>query len=182
MRLGLLLGTIAPGQVTHICVPDDYEDVVLFTGEIEDVPETWDGVDVCYVQTSDGNSTLRDRVGSGVLCIGIEHDGEETSMGNEVTRKDIEKLGENYFDVSIYVDGKEEAVEHFCSFGSVWDIVDTMDATCESLGYDIENVAVNIGYDYVCDLVYGFHPTGPSDFEIVCDRDGYDRLVEELAA
>jgi len=98
-----------------------------------------------------------------------------------VTYEDIEKLGENYFDVSIFADGQEEAVEQFCSYGSVWDIVDTMDATCEGLGYDVADVSVNVGWDYVCDLVYGFHPGSPDDFEIVCDRDGYDRLVDELA-
>lgn len=99
-----------------------------------------------------------------------------------VTFEDIEKLGENYFDVSIFADDQEYAVEHFCSYGSVRDIIDCMDTTCEELGYSIDGVAVNIGYDYVCDLVYGFHPTSPDDFEIVCDCDSYDRLVEELAA
>lgn len=98
-----------------------------------------------------------------------------------VTYEDIEKLGENYFDVSIFLDGQEEPVEHFCCFDSVWGIINTMDATCEELGYSMEDVAVNIGYDYVCDLVYGFHPASPDDFDIVCDSDGYDRLVEELA-
>ena len=100
----------------------------------------------------------------------------------EVTYEDINNLGENYYDVSIFLDGQEEPEEHFCCFGSVQDIIDCMDSTCEELGYSIDDVAVSIGYDCVCDLVYGFHPTSPSDFEIVCDRDSYDRLVEELAA
>lgn len=97
-----------------------------------------------------------------------------------VTYEDISKLGENYFDVSIFADDQEEYVEHFLCFGSVQDIISTMDAMCDSLGYDVEDVAVAIGCSFVCDIAYGFHPASPDDFEIVCDSDGYDRLVEEL--
>ena len=53
----------------------------------------------------------------------------------EVTYEDINNLGENYYDVSIFLDGQEEPEEHFCCFGSVQDIIDCMDSTCEELGY-----------------------------------------------
>jgi hypothetical protein len=97
----------------------------------------------------------------------------------EVTYREIELLGEQYFDVYIYEDDQEDAVEQFCSYGSVWDIVGTMDATCESLGYDVEKVAVAVSYDLTT-LVYGFHAAGPDGFEIVCESDAYEELVNEL--
>ena len=74
MRLGNMLGMVLPGQKTHIYVPDFDGDKGLYTGEYEDIPDTWDDVDVCHVQTSDGSDILYNRVGSGVLCIGIEHE------------------------------------------------------------------------------------------------------------
>lgn len=74
MTLGNILGTTMPGQKTHIYVPDFDKDIDLFTGDMEDAPDTWDGIDVIYMQTSDGNDALYDKVGSGVLCISIEHE------------------------------------------------------------------------------------------------------------
>lgn len=45
-----------------------------------------------------------------------------------VTYEDIDNLGENYYEVTVYKHGEEDPVDGFCCYGDVWGIADMMDS------------------------------------------------------
>ena len=74
----------------------------------------------------------------------------------EVTYEDIERLGENYYEVTFYKYGDEEPVDGFCCYGSVWGIVDTMDSlwlldAVPHEGWDSYHACISLNG---CDLVH----------------------------
>jgi len=99
----------------------------------------------------------------------------------ETTYEDIERLGENYYEVTVYKYGEEEPVDGFCCYGSVWGIVDMMDSlwlldAVPHEGWDSYHACISLdGHD----LVHMTSMDGPDEWEIIAS---YDAMVELVAA
>ena len=96
------------------------------------------------------------------------------------TYEDIDNLGENYYDVTVYKHGKEEPVDSFCCYGGVWDIAGMMDSlwlldAVPYEGWDSYHALISLDGR---DLVHMPSLQGLDCYEIVADFDA----VEEPAA
>lgn len=96
----------------------------------------------------------------------------------------IEDFGESYYDVSIFTvkDGKPNVcIDCFLEYGTVEDIVFTMDCYLDLNGFDDwDSPCAFISYDNI-DLVYMPELSSP-DYEIICSVEEFNSLATEIAA
>lgn len=102
---------------------------------------------------------------------------------NELINDMVDNLREDYYEVALFMEGEEDAVEVFYDFGTPVDIVFCMDATLDSYGYgneDWSKMSACITFpgesrDY--DLLYMSDLTEPV-FDVIADKE----VLEALAA